>query len=112
MEDYPLVLAPVSQVPPFPQGEDLKGPERVRRMLDERKGFLAKVRAYAAAAQVDDADAAGLAEITYGAGRGQSGAVLLLTLALAASPAIAQRHLVIATESGVVSSWSSAKTLV
>ncbi len=29
---------------------------------------------------VNDADAAGLAEITYGAGRGQSGAVLLLTL--------------------------------
>ncbi|RKX31128.1 MAG: ROK family protein [Verrucomicrobia bacterium] len=29
---------------------------------------------------INDADAAGLAEMTYGAGRGQSGAVLLLTL--------------------------------
>ena len=36
MEDYPLVLAPVSQVPPFPQGEDLKGTERVRQLLDEQ----------------------------------------------------------------------------
>ena len=36
MEDYPLVLAPVSQVPPFPQGEDLKGTARVRQMLDEQ----------------------------------------------------------------------------
>ncbi len=36
MEDYPLVLAPVSQVPPFPQGEDLLGDERVRQMLDEQ----------------------------------------------------------------------------
>ena len=36
MEDYPLVLAPVSQVPPFPQGEDLKGTARVKRMLDEQ----------------------------------------------------------------------------
>ncbi|MBL6951370.1 MAG: amidase family protein [Alphaproteobacteria bacterium] len=36
MEDYPLVLAPVSQVPPFPQGEDLKGTARVKQMLDEQ----------------------------------------------------------------------------
>ena len=36
MEDYPLVLAPVSQVPPFPQQEDLRGLERVRQMLDEQ----------------------------------------------------------------------------
>jgi amidase len=36
METYPLVLAPVSQVPPFPQQEDLQGPERVRQMLDEQ----------------------------------------------------------------------------
>jgi amidase len=36
MEDYPLVLAPVSQVPAFLQQEDLQGPERLRRMLDEQ----------------------------------------------------------------------------
>ncbi|MDP6345289.1 MAG: amidase family protein [Alphaproteobacteria bacterium] len=36
MEDYPLVLAPVSQVPPFPQLEDLGGAARVKRMLDEQ----------------------------------------------------------------------------
>ena len=36
MQDYPLVLAPVSQAPPFPQKEDLKGAERVRQMLDEQ----------------------------------------------------------------------------
>ncbi len=36
MEDFPLVLAPVSQAPPFPQGEDLKGADRVRRLLDEQ----------------------------------------------------------------------------
>jgi len=36
MEDYPLVLAPVSQVPPFPQGEDLQGTARVKQMLDEQ----------------------------------------------------------------------------
>ncbi len=35
-QDYPLVLAPVSQVPPFPQDEDLKGPARLRQMLDEQ----------------------------------------------------------------------------
>jgi amidase len=36
MEAYPLVLAPVSQVPPFHQHEDLQGQERVRQMLDEQ----------------------------------------------------------------------------
>lgn len=36
MARYPLVLAPVSQVPPYPQGEDLKGPERMARLLDEQ----------------------------------------------------------------------------
>jgi len=36
MEDFPLVLAPVSQVPPFPQGEDLLGEARLVRMLDEQ----------------------------------------------------------------------------
>ncbi len=36
MEDYPLVLAPVSQVPAFPQLEDLKGAERVKQMLGEQ----------------------------------------------------------------------------
>ncbi len=41
MERYPLVLAPVSQVPPFAQGEDLKGTERVRQMLDEQSMLYA-----------------------------------------------------------------------
>jgi amidase len=41
MEDYPLVLAPVSQVPPFSQGEDLKGPERLGQMLDEQSMLYA-----------------------------------------------------------------------
>ncbi len=36
METYPLVLAPVSQVPPFPQLEDLQGKERVRQIFDEQ----------------------------------------------------------------------------
>lgn len=36
LEDYPLVLAPVSQVPPYPHDEDLKGSARVREMLDEQ----------------------------------------------------------------------------
>lgn len=36
MEDFPLVLAPVSQVPPFRQLEDLEGTARVKRMLDEQ----------------------------------------------------------------------------
>ena len=41
MEDVPLVLAPVSQVPPFLQGEDLKGDARVKRMLDEQSMLYA-----------------------------------------------------------------------
>ncbi|KPK03478.1 MAG: hypothetical protein AMJ64_15555, partial [Betaproteobacteria bacterium SG8_39] len=41
MEDVPLVLAPVSQLPPFPQGEDLKGEARVKRMLDEQSMLYA-----------------------------------------------------------------------
>jgi amidase len=36
MANHPLVLAPVSQAPPFPQQEDLKGGERIRQMLDEQ----------------------------------------------------------------------------
>ena len=36
MEDYPLVLLPVSSVPPFPQGEDLIGHDRMGQMLDEQ----------------------------------------------------------------------------
>jgi amidase len=36
MERFPLVLAPVSLVPPMPQGEDLKGGERMGRMLEEQ----------------------------------------------------------------------------
>ncbi len=34
MQDYPLVLMPVSAEPPMPQGEDLKGAERVKSILD------------------------------------------------------------------------------
>jgi len=41
MEDVPLVLAPVSQLPPFLQGEDLKGDARVKRMLDEQSMLYA-----------------------------------------------------------------------
>ena len=41
MEDVPLVLAPVSQLPPFPQLEDLKGDARVKRMLDEQSMLYA-----------------------------------------------------------------------
>ena len=41
MEDYALVLAPVSQVPPFLQLEDLKGTERVKQMLDEQSMLYA-----------------------------------------------------------------------
>ena len=41
MEDFPLVLAPVSQVPPFAQLEDLKGDVRVKRMLDEQSMLYA-----------------------------------------------------------------------
>ena len=36
MEDYPLVLMPVSSVPPFPQDEDLKDHDRMNQMLDEQ----------------------------------------------------------------------------
>jgi amidase len=36
LEDYPLILAPVCQVPPYPQGEDLKGNDRMREILDEQ----------------------------------------------------------------------------
>ena len=35
-ENYPLVLAPVSQVPPFPQNEDLKGSDRVSKILEQQ----------------------------------------------------------------------------
>ena len=34
LEDYPLVLAPVSTEPPFPVNDDLRGPERVREIFD------------------------------------------------------------------------------
>lgn len=40
-EDYPLVLAPVSQAPPYPQNEDLKGSQRLRDMLDEQSMLYA-----------------------------------------------------------------------
>ena len=33
LEDYPLVLAPVSTEPPFPVNDDLGGPERVREIF-------------------------------------------------------------------------------
>ena len=36
LEDCPLVLMPVSLAPPLPQGEDLKGPERMRLLMDEQ----------------------------------------------------------------------------
>ncbi len=41
MEDFPLVLAPVSQVPPFPQLEDLKGNARLKQILDEQSMLYA-----------------------------------------------------------------------
>jgi len=41
MDDYPLVVAPVSQVPPLPQDEDQKGNERIRQMLDEQSMLYA-----------------------------------------------------------------------
>ena len=41
MEEVPLVLAPVSLVPPFAQLEDLKGPARMQRMLDEQSVLYA-----------------------------------------------------------------------
>ena len=34
LEEYPLVLAPVSTEPPFPVNDDLEGPERVREIFD------------------------------------------------------------------------------
>ena len=34
LEEYPLVLAPVSTEPPFPVNDDLKGPDRVREIFD------------------------------------------------------------------------------
>lgn len=37
MEDYPLVVLPVSQVPPFAQDEDLKGQNRTEVMLKEQE---------------------------------------------------------------------------
>jgi amidase len=41
MDDYDLVLAPVSQVPPYLQLEDLKGTDRVKQMLDEQSMLYA-----------------------------------------------------------------------
>jgi len=41
LERYPLVLAPVSQMPPFPQGDDRSGIERMRQMLDEQSMLYA-----------------------------------------------------------------------
>jgi amidase len=41
LERYPLVLAPVSQMPPFPQGEDRRGIDRMRKMLDEQSMLYA-----------------------------------------------------------------------
>jgi len=40
-EDYPLVLAPVSQVPPFPQGADEQGPESYRQLMDHQSMLYA-----------------------------------------------------------------------
>ncbi len=34
LEEYPLVLAPVSTEPPFPVNDDLRGPARVREIFD------------------------------------------------------------------------------
>lgn len=34
LEDFPLVVAPVSTEPPFPVNDDLDGPERVREIFD------------------------------------------------------------------------------
>ena len=34
LEEYPLVVAPVSTEPPFPVNDDLAGPERVREIFD------------------------------------------------------------------------------
>jgi len=40
-EDHPLVLAPVSQKPPFPQGADEQGPERFQALLDDQSMLYA-----------------------------------------------------------------------
>jgi amidase len=34
LQDYPLILMPVSSAPPLPQGEDLKGPDRMADMMN------------------------------------------------------------------------------
>ena len=36
MNDYPLVLMPVSHQPPLPHGEDLRGGERFARLREEQ----------------------------------------------------------------------------
>lgn len=41
MDDYPLVVAPVSQTPPFPQDADQQGNDRIREMLDEQSMLYA-----------------------------------------------------------------------
>lgn len=41
METYPLILMPVSSSPPFPQDEDLKGHDRISRMLEEQSFLYA-----------------------------------------------------------------------
>ena len=41
MDDYPLIVAPVSQVPPFPQDDDLRGNDRIREMQDEQSMLYA-----------------------------------------------------------------------
>lgn len=41
LDRYPLVLAPVSQVPPYKQDEDLRGPDRMRQMMGEQSMLYA-----------------------------------------------------------------------
>ncbi|MEH6524436.1 MAG: amidase family protein [Sneathiella sp.] len=41
MEEYPLIVAPVSQTPPFPQDADQQGNDRIREMLDEQSMLYA-----------------------------------------------------------------------
>lgn len=41
MEEYPLVVAPVSQTPPLPQNDDQRGNERIREILDEQSMLYA-----------------------------------------------------------------------
>ena len=36
MDEYPIILAPVSASPPFEQHEDQKGPERFAKILQEQ----------------------------------------------------------------------------